>query len=104
MTARRAALVVTLLLVAAACSSSDERVTGVVVSVDADLTEVRSFEIQTPGGERLGFEAGPDLRTFEHGGPITHLTDHLRSGAPIRVVFEVDGERRIAISVDDAER
>ena len=87
-----------------ACGGSDQREVGVVIGVEGDLAAVDSFEVITGAGERLTFKPADGLRTFSHGGPLTHLTDHLRSGSPIRVTYDTDTNGLlIAIRVEDVE-
>ena len=96
---------VALLLVAAVavgCSGGDQRVTGVVLGVDGDLTTVRSFELLTTGGERLHFVPDPDLHGFPDGTPLTHLSEHFQTGVPLRVTYRVEGGTFVAIVVEDA--
>ena len=100
---RLGALAVAGALGLAACASDGPAVSGIVVAVDGDLTGVRSFDVQTTGGERLVFVPGPELSTFDHGSPLTHLGDHLRSGAPIEVVYATASDGTlIAVVVRDA--
>ena len=94
--------VLTVALLGAACSGGDQRVTGVIVGVDGDLTTVRSFQMLTTGGERLEFVPGPDLAAFPDGTPLTHLSGHLQTGAPIRVAYRVEGGANVAVIVEDA--
>ena len=89
-------------LVMVACGGSDKRVTGVVLGVDGDLTSVRSFEVLTTDGERLHFVPGPDLHAFPDGTPLTHLSEHLQTGAPVRVTYRVEGGGNVALVVEDA--
>lgn len=94
-----------LVLVAAtltACSGDENRVTGVLIDVDGDLTAVESFEIQS-GGERLRFVPDDGLDVFGDGGtPLSHLFEHLQTGDPIRVTYRVEGNTRVATLVEDA--
>jgi hypothetical protein len=94
-----------LVLVAAtltACSAVDEgRVTGVLTDVAGDLTAVESFEIQS-GGERLRFFPEDGLDVFgDDGTPLSHLFEHLQTGDPVRVTYRVEGDKRVAILVED---
>lgn len=84
------------------CGGGESRVGGVVIDVEGNLSSVVSFEILTPTGDRLTFVPGPDLKGFRHGGPLTHLSEHLRTGEPIRVTYtETDGGGLIAVIVED---
>ncbi len=97
---RRALLVG--LLVVAACSGPEERVDGVVVAVDGGLSGVTSFEVVTGDGQRLHFVPGDGVDAFDDGAPLSHLNEHLQTGAAIRVTYVVQGEVLVAVSVSDA--
>jgi hypothetical protein len=102
MSRRLGALAVAGALGLAACASDGPAVSGIVVAVDGDLTGVRSFDLQTIGGERLVFIPGSELSAFDHA-PLTHLGDHLRSGAPIEVVYATASDGTlVALVVRDA--
>jgi hypothetical protein len=102
-TARRLLAVVALVAVLpAACGGPEDRVTGVVVDVDGDLTGVEAFVVVTTGGERLRFVPDEDLTRFEHGAPLAHLTEHLRTGDPVRVTFVTEGATLVALEIEDA--
>lgn len=75
--------------------------TGVVVALDSSLAEVHSFSILLSDGSTLELIPQPGL-LFE-GGPLSHIRDHLVSGAPIRVEFHEDGDPLIATKVADSE-
>lgn len=75
------------------------QLTGIVIAVDGDLTTVRSFEVLSDG-ERLVFEPSPE---GEFAFPLAHLRDHLRSGEPIAVEYEVVDGVLVAMRVSDAE-
>jgi hypothetical protein len=95
----------TLGLVAAtltACAGDEGRVTGVLIDVDGDLTTVESFEIQS-GGERLRFVPDDGLDVFgDDGTPLSHLFEHLQTGDPVRVTYQVEGDVKVAILIEDA--
>ena len=91
--------VVVAAVVAALLPSDSGQLTGIVVSVDGDLTTVRSFEVLSDG-DRFAFEPAPD---GDFAFPLPHLRDHLRTGEPIAVEYErVDGDL-LAMRVSDAE-
>jgi hypothetical protein len=101
--ARPILLTVVLAVAAAGCGTDEERVTGVVVEVQGDLTAVESFGIVGSDGERMTFRPGPGLVTFEHGAPLPHLTEHLRTGEPVRVTYRSDDAGGLlALIVEDA--
>jgi hypothetical protein len=89
-------------LVAVACSGPQQRVDGVVVAVDGGLGGVAGFEVVTTSGERLAFVPDPDLHSFDDGAPLSHLTDHLRTGVPVRVVYEDRSGVLVAVALSDA--
>ena len=79
--------------------SDSGQLTGIVTTVDGDLTTVRSFEVLS-GGERFVFEPAPD---GDFAFPLSHLRDHLRTGEPVAVEYErIDGVL-MATLVTDAE-
>jgi len=75
------------------------QLTGIVIAVDGDLTEVRSFEVLSEG-DRFVFEPSPE---GDYAFPLSHLRDHLRSGEPVAVEYErVEGILK-ATRVNDAD-
>jgi hypothetical protein len=93
------AAVAVALVALAACSGSDKPIAGRLAEVDGDLTTVESFVLLTEDGERLRFLADP-AASF-HGGPLSHIRDHLVSGEPVVVFFEERGDDLVATAVDD---
>lgn len=100
---RAAMAIVAVTIAIAACGGGDHREVGVVIDVDGGLSAVTSFEILTEDGSRLRFTPADDLRTFAHGGPLTHLTDHLRTGAQVRVSYNDGAAGLVAFRVEDVE-
>ncbi len=87
-----------------ACGDADggpPRAEGVVIEVDGDLLEVRSFVMLTDDGERLTFVPEPGLR-FNDGAPLSHLQEHATFGTAVIVDYEDDGGRLVAVAVRDA--
>jgi hypothetical protein len=76
------------------------QIVGVVTAIDGDLQRIETFTLRTVEGEDLTFTAAPDA-TF-HGGPLTHISDHLRSGVPVSVEYREEGDRLVATEVEDA--
>lgn len=76
-------------------------VEGVVLELEGDLTAVEYFVVLDPDGTRYTFVPADGL-TF-HGGAVSHLRDHITSGAPVFVAYETaaDGSL-VAIEVSDA--
>ena len=91
-----------LAFVMVACAGSDGRVTGTVVGFESSGDAVESFEVLAGNGNRLVFEVPETLTEFEHGGPLTHLLQHLQSGAPVEVTYHREGDAYVADAVDDA--
>ncbi|MDX1468747.1 MAG: hypothetical protein R3258_05360 [Acidimicrobiia bacterium] len=85
------------LVLAFACAPSSGTVRGIVVEVDGSFEDVVSFTVLVEG-ERLDFipVAGVDYAF-----PLPHLRDHLRSGEPVVVGWEVRDGERVALSVED---
>jgi hypothetical protein len=92
-----------LVLALAACGGdSGDVVTGVVVELDGGITSVDRFVLRFADGTEQELEPAPGI-IFHDGAPIGHLGDHLRSGVPVRVDYEVlDDGTWVALSVEDA--
>lgn len=77
-------------------------VTGVVISVDGDLSGTQSFVIRLESGDDLVLVPGDGL-LFDEVAPLTHLRDHLVSGNPVEVTYEMptDGPHTVT-AVGDA--
>lgn len=89
------------LLVLAACGDSPQRARGVVIEVEGGLTEIEGFLLRLPDGSDLRFVPADGI-LFHGDAPLGHIRDHLRSGEPIEVEFEVlsDGTA-VALEVSD---
>ncbi|NNF63976.1 MAG: hypothetical protein HKN07_06920 [Acidimicrobiia bacterium] len=98
---RRLAALALAALLAVGCSGGLESVRGTLIEVDGDLVAVKSFTIRSTGGETLMFEPSDGLLFGT--GPLTHLSDHLRSGEPIDVTYKTEGDRLIATAVADGD-
>lgn len=96
----RAVATAAVVVALAACGDATTRVEGRIVEFDGDLTAVRSFVLLTERGDRIEFRPGPEA-TF-HGGPLTHLRDHLVSGEPVVVFYEGSADEARVVSVEDA--
>jgi hypothetical protein len=90
-------------LVATSCSGTEtEEATGVVVDVTGDIVTVERFAIQTAAGDLLELEVAPGV-VFTDGAPIGHLSEHLQTGAPVAVRYEVlDDGSRVVVEINDA--
>lgn len=90
------------LVVAACAGSSTEQVTGVVIDVTGDITTVERFVLQTQDGERLELVVAPGV-IFADGAPIGHLSEHVQTGSPVEIRYEVlDDGSRVVQAIDDA--
>jgi sporulation protein YlmC with PRC-barrel domain len=82
---------------ATACSQSSGTVIGVVIDVNGDLEEVRSFTLLVEGDEMTFVPSSEG----EYAYPLSHLRDHLRDGIPVRVGWERRDGELIAVRLDD---
>lgn len=99
---RSATRLATLALLLAACTPATEAVpartvTGVVIAVDGDLSEVTAFTVSA-AGEEMTFTPSP---SGDYEFPLPHLRDHLRDGAPVRVGYVEEGGALVAVSLAD---
>ncbi|MBA3777872.1 MAG: hypothetical protein H0X16_00945 [Chloroflexi bacterium] len=79
----------------------DGEATGVVLAVEGDSpVNVRSFSLRTPEGQTVQFEVG-QLRLEGGAFAAAHLREHLSSSEPVRVVYRMEGSRRIAVALFD---
>ena len=89
---------IALVVVLAACSSApSDAMRGIVVDVVGDLDTVESFTVLVDG-ERVEFTPAAD---GEFAFPLGHLRDHLRSGEPVVVGWELVDDEFVATFVDD---
>lgn len=86
------------LSLSACTASSGDEATGIVVDVQGDLEDIERFTVLVDG-EEMVFEPSP---AGEYAFPLGHLRDHLRSGEPVLVRWEEDGDRMVAMFIDDA--
>ena len=88
------------LVLVAACSTQTT-VTGRVIEVDGDLSNVESFAVVTEDGETLTFEPDPFGR---YPFPLPHLREHLVSGQLLRVDYRpAEDGTLVAFALNDAE-
>ncbi len=87
-----------LIVVAVTGGDGSGQLTGLVVAVDGDLTEVRSFDVLSDG-ERTSFAPAPD-GVFDF--PLGHLREHLRTGEPVTIEYEHREGVLTATRVSDA--
>lgn len=91
--------VVALSIMASACTATST-VRGVVLDVDGDLEQVRSFTLRADGGEIIELVPAPD-GAFEF--PLTHLQEHRQTLSPVEVVIEERDGVLVAVSIGDAD-
>ncbi len=78
-------------------------VTGVVIDVVGGLAGVDSFTLRLPNGSDLVLAPAEDL-LFDDVAPISHLRDHLISGAPVTATYlQADQGVPVVVAVGDAE-
>jgi hypothetical protein len=76
-------------------------VEGVVIDVDsAGLDEVRAFTIRTVDGQDVTIRMGLLEKATEF--PPAHIGEHLASGEPVRVTFEMRADGPVAVRIEDA--
>lgn len=96
---RRLRLGSALLLVAlAGCATpTSGTMRGIVVDLAGDLTSVEAFTVLVEG-EQVVFTPTPD---GEYAFPLSHLQEHLRTGEPVLVGWELVDDRHVATSLED---
>jgi hypothetical protein len=80
---------------------ASQQTVGVVIAVDGDLSEIRAFSLLLSDGAVI--ELAPQAGLLFDEGPLSHVRDHLVSGAPIAVAFHVEAGVAIATKVGDAQ-
>ena len=74
---------------------------GVVIKIEGGITEVNGFLLQLPDGTDLRLRPAEGV-LFHDSAPIGHIRDHLRSGEPVEVEYELlDDGSAVAYSVSD---
>jgi hypothetical protein len=90
------------ILVAGGCSGTLQTASGVVLQVNgSSLTEIDSFVLRTADGELITFDVGPvtfDATSF----PPEHLREHQALASPVRVTYQVQDGRKVAVKLEDA--
>ena len=77
-------------------------IVGVVTDVESGgLNEVSSFDLRTDDGTSYTFEIGDLENAAEF--PPGHLREHMATSSPVRVFFEVDGDRLLVTRLEDAD-
>jgi hypothetical protein len=73
---------------------------GVVTNVlSTGLNEVSSFTLRSADGKTYTFEIGDleDPTAF----PPGHLREHMATSSPVRVFFDIDGDRLLVNRLED---
>ncbi|MEX0797546.1 MAG: hypothetical protein WD274_12725 [Acidimicrobiia bacterium] len=83
--------------VVAACSSDTGTSVGLVTEVEGTLPDVESFIVLSEG-EEISFLP---LEGQHYEFPLDHLREHLRSGAPVIVEWEMRDGNRYALAITD---
>ena len=71
---------------------------GVITEVTIDDGSVLGFEMETTDGDTREISIDP---TLDYGFDLTHLEEHEATGAPVAVETKLEGERLIALSIED---
>jgi hypothetical protein len=91
------ALIAVLTFVIISCTQTEGTARGPVTAVQGSLTDVTAFTVFSSGAE-LEFVPMGD-QTYEF--PLGHLREHLRTGEPVIVEWELRDDLRYALSVKD---
>ena len=82
--------------------ATDDTAIGVVIDLEGDITAVSSFVLRLPDGSDQRVVPAPGI-LFHDDVAIGHLRDHLRTGEPVRIDYEVlDDGSWVALEVEDA--
>lgn len=100
-----AVAVVAMILLVSGCSTvddpSDNMLSGIISEVSGDLATVTGFVVLGEDGSSHRFTPTDGL-LFE-GGPLTHLREHVVTGQPVVVTFELGASGElVAVRVEDA--
>lgn len=87
----------------AGCAAADVRTAeGLIVDVvSTSPADVQSFTLRTSTGEVLRFSIG-QLDLAQGGFPPAHLREHQALTEPIRVTYRQEGDRLVAVRLEDA--
>lgn len=80
-----------------ACSSDTGTSVGVVTEVEGTLTDVESFTVLSEGEEVSFLPLEGQVYEF----PLDHLREHVRSGEPVIVEWEMRDGNRYALAITD---
>lgn len=89
------------LVIVAACGGGPNKARGVVIEVQGGIADIEGFLLRLPDGSDLRLEPAEGI-LFHGDAPLGHLRDHLRTGEPVEVEYEVlsDGTA-VALRVTD---
>ena len=77
-------------------------VVGVITKVDSTgLNQVASFDLRTADGATYTFAIGELENPTEF--PPGHLREHMATSSPVRVTFDVDGDRLLVTRLEDGD-
>ncbi len=93
----RRLILIAAIVLTTACSQSNGTSLGVVTDVEGSLTVVDSFTLLS-GGSEIEFLPIPG-QSYDF--PLPHLREHLRTGEPVVVDWEIREEERFALSIRD---
>lgn len=95
---RRIGALLALMLLSSCGSSQQGTLEGLVVDVQGDLSAVSQFSVLTESGIEVLVPATDGEFAF----PLQHLREHILSGVPVVVFWELRGGEKFAVFVDDA--
>jgi hypothetical protein len=80
-----------------ACNQTSGTSRGIVTEVEGGLDEVTSFTVLVEG-DPLEFAPSPE---GDYEFPLAHLREHLRTGEPVLIGWEIVGSVRYALTLAD---
>jgi len=94
-------LAAALLVMIVSCGGGRDKARGVVIEVEGGITDITGFLLRLPDGRDLRLRPADGV-LFHENAPLGHLRDHLRSGEPVEVEYEIlDDGTAIAYVVTD---
>ena len=91
----------TLLVVSVGCGGGRQEATGVVIEVEGGIADISGFLLRLSDGSDLRLRPAAGV-LFHDDAPVGHIRDHLRSGEPIVVEYEVlDDGTAVAYVITD---
>jgi hypothetical protein len=95
---RRVAALLALTMLASCGQTDQGTVEGLVIDVQGDLSAVTAFSVLTEDGTEVFVPATDGDFAF----PLQHLREHILSGIPVVVFWEIRDGVKFAVLVDDA--